>query len=89
MKIGNYNYLKSTRSNKKLMTVVRGKIVHFGDSSMQQYTDKTGIWKHKDHKDKKRQKSYLARAKGIKNKNGDLTYRDPTSPNWHSVRILW
>ena len=34
-------------------------------------------------------KSYLARAKGIKNKNGELTYKIKTSPNYWSVNYLW
>jgi hypothetical protein len=37
----------------------------------------------------KRQKSYLARAKGIKDKQGNLTYKDPESPNYHAVRVIW
>ena len=49
MKIGKYNYEKSTRKGKKLMTIVNGKTIHFGDSKMEQYKDKTGIWKSKDH----------------------------------------
>ena len=34
-------------------------------------------------------KSYLARAKGIKNKAGQLTWKDKTSPNYWSIRYLW
>jgi len=56
------------------------KLIHFGDSSMQDF---------RQHKDAKRRKSYLARAKGIKNKEGKLTYLDKTSPNYYSVRYLW
>tara|TARA_R110002153_G_scaffold25163_4_gene80026 strand:+ start:198 stop:563 length:366 start_codon:yes stop_codon:yes gene_type:complete len=89
MKIGKYNYEKSTRKGKKLMTIVNGKTIHFGDSKMEQYKDKTGIWKSKDHGDKERRKAYLSRAKGIKNKGGDSTYLLPESPNYHSVKILW
>ena len=89
VKIGNYNYEKSTRKEKKLMVRVKGRLIHFGDSSMQQFKDKTGIWKSKDHGDKTRQKSYLARAKGIKKKDGSIAWKDPTSPNYHAVRVLW
>jgi len=35
VKVGKYNYEKSTRKDKKLMTVVNGKTIHFGNSSMQ------------------------------------------------------
>jgi hypothetical protein len=67
-----------------------GKWVHFGDSSMQHYKDNAlGIWSNLDHGDKQRRKSYLARAKGIKNKQGKLTWKDPESPNYYSVKYLW
>ncbi len=89
VKIGKYTYFKSDKKGKKLMTEVDGKKIHFGDALMEHYKDKTGIWKKKDHNDEKRRKNYLARAKGIKNKKGELTYLDPKSSNWHSVRILW
>jgi len=89
MKIGSYEYEKSNRKGKKLSTKVGNKTIHFGDVNSEQYFDKTGIWKSKDHKDEKRRDRYLARAKGIKNKQGNLTWKDPLSPNYHSVRILW
>jgi hypothetical protein len=38
---------------------------------------------------KKKRKAYLARAKAIKNKEGKLTYKDKTSPNYYSVKYLW
>tara|TARA_R110000796_G_scaffold225929_2_gene342370 strand:- start:800 stop:1078 length:279 start_codon:yes stop_codon:yes gene_type:complete len=88
-KIGRYTYKKSTVSGKKLAVVVNGKTINFGDSSMQHYRDKTGIWKSKDHLDEKRRKNYLARSGGIKRKDGTLTKNDPNSPNYHSIRILW
>jgi hypothetical protein len=89
MKIGRYTYEKSTRPGKKLMTEVKGKRIHFGDSSMEHFKDKTGIWKSKDHNDKQRRKNYLSRTAGIKNKEGKLTKDDPMSPNYHARRILW
>jgi len=88
-KIGRYTYQKSTVPGKKLMVVVNGKTINFGDSSMQHYKDKTGIWKSKDHLDTKRRASYLARSGGIKKKDGTLTKNDPSSPNYHSRRVLW
>lgn len=89
VKIGPYYYSKSTRAGKKLMVEVNGKTIHFGDSNMQQYHDKTGIWKHLDHKDKERRTNYLRRAGGIKNVWGKFTSEDPKSANYHSIRILW
>ena len=89
MKIGKYIYEKSTRSDKKLMTIVNNKKVHFGSSAMDHFKDKTGIWKSKDHNDAERRTSYLARSAGIKDGQGKLTKDDPTSPNYHSRRILW
>jgi hypothetical protein len=93
VKIGKYEYKKSTNPKKKLMVEVvsggRKKTVHFGDRSMEHFKDKTGIWKSKDHNDKERRKNYLSRSGGIKAKDGSLTKDDPFSPNYHSRRILW
>ncbi len=89
VKVGKYNYEKSTRKNKKLMVVVDNKTIHFGNDKYQHYEDKTKIWKSKDHLDDKRRKSYLSRAKGIKLKDGTLAWKSPKSANYHAVRILW
>lgn len=89
VKIGKYEYEKSTKKGKKLMVRVQGKLIHFGDSSMEHFFDSTRIWKSKDHKDKTRQKNYLSRSSGIKDKSGKLTKDNPLSPNYHSRRILW
>ena len=71
------------------MVVVDGKTIHFGARNMQHYKDKTGLWKELDHLDPKRRKNYLARAKGIKNKKGELTKDIETSANYHAIKILW
>jgi len=89
VKIGKYEYEKSTRKDKKLMVKVNNKTIHFGSSKMEHFKDKTGIWKDKNHLDDKRRKNYLNRSKGIKNKKGELTYNNPESPNYHSRKILW
>tara|TARA_R100000231_G_scaffold62041_1_gene50423 strand:- start:433 stop:711 length:279 start_codon:yes stop_codon:yes gene_type:complete len=89
VKIGKFTYFKSTKKDKKLMTKVGNKTVHFGSSKMEHFKDKTGIWKSKDHGDKERRKNYLTRSAGIKNKKGQLTKDIETSPNYHSRRILW
>jgi hypothetical protein len=89
VKIGDYTYYKSTRPSKKLMVKVENTWIHFGDSSMEHYQDKTGIWKHLDHLDKDRRSNYQKRAKGIRNINGKNTWTNPNSANFHSYHILW
>jgi len=93
VKVGKFNYEKSTRPDKKLMVVVekggRKKTVHFGSRKMEQFKDKTGIWSSKNHGDKDRRKNFLTRSAGIKNKAGGLTKDDPFSANYHARRILW
>lgn len=89
VKIGKYEYKKSTNPKKKLMVVVNNKTIHFGSRDMEQFKDKTGIWKSKDHNDDKRRKNYLSRSAGIKRKDGTLTKDDPTSANFHSRNVLW
>ena len=84
-------FKKSTRKGKKYMVYYDNKWIHFGDSSMEQYNDTTGLnlYSHLNHFDKKRQKSYLSRARGIRDKEGNLTYLDKNSPNHYSIRFLW
>ncbi len=89
VKVGKYEYEKSTRKGKKLMVKVQNKLIHFGDSSREHFRDKTGIWSNKNHNDKKRRKNYLTRSAGIKDGKGNLTKDNPLSPNYHSRRILW
>ena len=78
---------KNTSSSKNKMWVYvksdtkKGyKRIGFGLKGMKDFTQ---------HKDEKRRKSYLARAKGIKNKQGELTYKNKNSANYWSVRVLW
>mgnify|MGYP003679938503 FL=1 len=54
-------------------------ILHFGDNRYEDYSQ---------HRDQKRRQNYLARAKGIRNKQGELTYKDKNSANYWSVK-LW
>lgn len=70
----------SRKSNKYMVTLPDGKKVHFGS---QQYPD------YLIHEDSARKERYLARAKKIKNKQGELTYEKPESANYWSVRLLW
>lgn len=89
VKIGKYEYEKSTAKNKKLMTVVDGKKINFGDSRYGHYKDRTGIWKDKDTLDKKKRENYRKRHGNIKLKDGSLAINNPKSPAYHSYRILW
>jgi len=93
VKVGKFNYEKSTRPDKKLMVVVekdgKKKTVHFGARKMEHFKDKTGIWASKNHGDKDRRKNFLTRSAGIKNKSGGLTKDDPFSSNFHARKILW
>ncbi len=76
--------IASNRDGKKKMVLVkRGdkiKLVHFGQKGYQDFTQ---------HKDKKRQKNYLTRSAGIRNKSGKLTKDDPFSPNYWARKELW
>jgi hypothetical protein len=84
-------FKKSTRKNKKYMVKVDDKWVHFGDTRYEQFFDKVPLklYSHLNHNDKERQKRYLARAKGIVDKNGNLTWDDKKSSNYWSIRWLW
>ena len=80
-KLGAESLDYSTRKNNKYMaTLPSGKKVHFGSPNYPDYTI---------HKDKDRRDKYLARAKKIKNKSGELTYTNPESANFWSVHLLW
>lgn len=73
------------KGNKKFSVYVKNKkgekiIKYFGDSRYEDF---------RQHKDEKRRKSYLARAKGIKNKSGELTWKDKNTANYWSVHYLW
>jgi len=89
MKIGNFEYKLSTSKGKKLMTVYKGKVIHFGSTTNEHYKDRTGIWKDKDHLDPKRRANYLNRSAGIVRKDGTRTKDDPSSANYHARRVLW
>ena len=83
---------KSTRKGKKYSVITpSGKKIHFGALGMKQYKDSTGLglYSNLDHGDKERRKRYLARAKSIKDKNGNLTWNNKESPNYYSVKYLW
>ena len=78
---------KSTPAKKKYSVYVKAdnkkgyKTIHFGAKGMDDYRSGTAT--------KEQRKSYLARAKGIKNKLGQLTWKDKTTANYWSVKYLW
>ena len=82
---------QSTRASKKYMVYYNGKFIHFGDRNMQQYKDTTPLklYSYLDHNDPKRRERYLARAKGIRDSKGNVTWNNPNSPNFYSVHFLW
>lgn len=69
---------RSYKEEKKYMIydVSKGKFVHFGDSSYEDYTK---------HKDDDRRDRYLKRAMNIR---GDWAM-NPLSPNHLSLNLLW
>ena len=86
------DFKKSTRKGKKYMIVApNGKTIHFGSLSNEHYKDTTPLklYTYLDHNDEKRRASYLARAKGIKNKKGELTWKNKNSANYYSINFLW
>lgn len=88
--INGYKYSLSSRKNKKLMVTVNGKKIHFGQNGYKHYLDRTGLLpKSLNHLDDDRRVNYIKRAKGIKNKEGKLTWKDPKSSNYHAIRVIW
>ena len=73
-----YKPIKSTRKTKKMMVLTKKGIIHFGDSSMEDYTQ---------HKDEKRRINYCKRSAGIKDGNGNLTKNNKESSNYWSRKI--
>lgn len=90
-------FKKSNKKNKKYDVYVHwfddDKIykISFGSPFYQHYEDKTPLkyYEYLNHYDKKRRRLYLARAKKIKDKEGNLTYKNPLSPNYYSINYLW
>ena len=76
-----YKPKKSDKPGKVGMVLVKKngktKKIYFGDSNYRQNYSPTA------------RKSYLARSKGIRNKQGKLTYLDKNSSNYWARKILW
>ena len=77
-----FKYLGNNKFKFSVYVMKEGKkrLIHFGHSDYEDFTQ---------HKDLKRRENYLARAKGIKNKKGELTYKDKNTANYWSVFYLW
>tara|TARA_R110002096_G_scaffold40913_7_gene111080 strand:- start:3430 stop:3693 length:264 start_codon:yes stop_codon:yes gene_type:complete len=79
-------FKNNTNSKYKFFVYVKAdnkrgyKKIGFGDKNYKDFTQ---------HKDPERRKRYLARAKGIKDKEGNLTYKNKNSANYFSVKYLW
>lgn len=80
----------STHKHKKYMVKVNDTWVHFGDKRYQHYYDSAlGLYKNLNHNDEQRRKLYRARAKEIKDKDGNLTYLNKMSQNYWAYHYLW
>jgi len=79
-----YKPFPSKAKGKKYSVMVmkdgKKKKINFGDSNMKDY---------RQHKDKDRRKSYLARSAGIRDKNGNLTANNKNTSNYWSRKYLW
>lgn len=88
-----YKPFPSNSKNKKYSVYVmkdgKKRLINFGDIRYEQYKDKIGYYSDLDHEDKERRRKYLLRAKNIRNKKGELTYKLKYSPNYWSVKYLW
>ena len=79
-------FKNNTNSKYKFFVYVKAdnkkgfKKIGFGDKNYKDFTQ---------HKDPERRRRYLARAKGIKDKEGNLTYKNKNSANYFSVKYLW
>jgi hypothetical protein len=77
---------KSKKAGKKFTVYVKkpnGKIktVHFGAKGMDDWRSGTAT--------KEQRKSFRARMKGIKKKDGTYAYKDKTSPAYWALNYLW
>jgi hypothetical protein len=67
-------------NTKKKYVIYQSKEIHFGDNRYEDYTM---------HKDIARRRRYRARASKIKDKQGRLTYKLKSSPNFWAFNLLW
>ena len=84
-------FKKSSHKDKKYMVKVDDKWIHFGDIRYQQFFDRVPLklYSNLNHNNNERRKKYLARAKGIVDKQGNLTWNNKKSSNYWSIKYLW
>ena len=80
VRLGASDLKRSTRKNNKWMVKYNNKWIHFGHPKYQDFTQ---------HKNLERRKSYLKRAKGIRDGQGKLTHKNKNSANFWSINLLW
>ena len=80
-----YKPFPSKAKGKKMSVYVmkndKKKLIHFGAKGYDDWRSGTAT--------KEQRKSYLARAKGIKDKQGNLTWKDKNTANYWTVKYLW
>ncbi len=81
-----YKPFKSKKAGKKMSVYVKSasggkKLIHFGAAGMDDFRSGSATAEQR--------KSYLARAKGIRKKDGSLAYKDKNSANYWAVKYLW
>lgn len=81
-----YKPFKSKKAGKKYSVYVKSasggkKLIHFGAAGMDDFRSGSATAAQR--------KSYLARAKGIKKKDGSLAWKDRNSANYWAVKYLW
>lgn len=74
---GATHFGRSDQPGKKFKVIYNNKVLHFGDSSMQDFTQ---------HHDTQRRKNFKQRMKGV---GGGKTYLDKNSPLFWSYHLLW
>ncbi len=78
---------KSTPAKKKFSVYVKAstkkgyKIIHFGAKGMDDWRSGKAT--------KEQRKSFRARIKGIKRKDGSFAYKDKSSPAYWALNYLW
>ncbi len=81
-----YKPFPSKAKGKKFSVYVKGpsgnkKLIHFGAKGMDDWRSGTATAAQR--------KSYRARAAGIRDKSGSLTYKNKNTPNYWAYNYLW
>ena len=81
-----YKPFKSKKAGKKFSVYVKSpsggkKLIHFGSAGMDDWRSGKAT--------KEQRKSFRARMKGIKKKDGTFAYKDKNSPAYWALNYLW